>query len=127
MPGDRLLVEIDAEGNSAHWAWRVKKCGNGVLEESLSRETLVSEATTRSGRLLPGTNGHAIDRAPVRSQEAEVDLFILRLMDGSTPLYQVARKTAARFPEHVDFERALARVGNLLEYYGCRTSSEDKT
>jgi protein arginine N-methyltransferase 1 len=126
MPGDRLRVEIEADANSAQWAWRVSRDGRTVQETSVTGEMSYSDQTTRSGQLIPRTNGRFADLVPARSQDADVDLFILRLMDGATPVEKVARQTAARFPAHLSFDSALTRVHSLVEYYGCRMG-RDKT
>ena len=126
LPGDRLRVEIEADANSAQWAWRVSEDGCTVQETSATGEMPYTDQTTRSGQLLPHINGHFVDLVPTRSQDADVDLFILRLMDGVTPVESVARQTAARFPTHLSFDSALARVHSLVEYYGCRMGSDNK-
>ena len=117
--GDQLRVEIQAAANSAHWAWKVAKDGY-MVQEAVSREILHSDQTTLSGQLLPGADGGAIDRAPARSKDAEVDLFILRLMDGATPITEIARQTAAQFSADLDFENARSRVLALCQHYRCQ-------
>jgi len=126
MPGDRLRVEIEADANSAQWAWRVSKDGATVRETSVSGEIPYADQRTRSGQLLPRTNGRFAELVPARSQDADIDLFILQLMDGVTPVESIARQAAARFPTHLSFEGALARVHSLVEYYGCRMGSDNK-
>ena len=126
LPGDRLRVEIEADANSAQWAWRVSEGGCTVQETTVSGQMPYTDQTTRSGQLLPRINGRFVELIPARSQDADVDLFILRLMDGVTPVEGVARQTAARFPTHLSFEGALARVHSLVEYYGCRMASDNK-
>ena len=125
MPGDCLRVEIEADANSAQWAWRVSRDGRTVQETSVTGEMPYSDQTTRLGQLISRTNGRFADLVPVRSQDADVDLFILRLMDGATPVEKVARQTAARFRTHLSFEGALTRVHSLVEYYGCRIGSDN--
>ena len=91
-----------------------------MVQEAVSREILHSDQTTLSGQLLPGADGGAIDRAPARSKDAEVDLFILRLMDGATPITEIARQTAAQFSADLDFENARSRVLALCQHYRCQ-------
>ena len=126
VPGDRLRVEIEADANSAQWAWRVSRDGRTVQETAVTGEMAYSGQTTRSGQLLPRTNGRYLELVPARSQDADVDLFILQLMDGATSVEEVAGQTAARFPAHLSFDSALARAHSLVEYYGCRKGSYNK-
>ena len=72
------------------------------------------------------SNGNSPRLAPSRSHDAEVDLFILRSMDGARSLEAVASQTAARFPTNLSFDSALARAHKVVEYYGCRMGSESK-
>jgi protein arginine N-methyltransferase 1 len=123
--GDQLAVGIAAQDNSAHWQWRVTVNGNGVPKGSSMHKALSSEQTTLSGQLSPADGGWASPHAPARTQEAEVDLFVLRLIDGCNSAEEIARQTAARFPQHFGNVRdAHARVQHLCEYYGCWTSSK---
>jgi predicted RNA methylase len=125
-PGDRLRVEIEADANSAQWAWRVSMDGYTVHESTASSDIPHSDQTTRSGQLLSPTNRRTLELAPMRSQDAAVDFFVLQQMDGARTVEDVARQVAARFPAHLSFDHALARVHNLVEYYGCRMSSDSK-
>ena len=127
VPGDRLRVEIQADANSAQWAWRVSRDGRTLQETTVTGEMAYSGQTTRSGQLLPRTSGRFLELVPARSQDADVDLFVLRLMDGIRTVEDVAYQTVARFPAHLSFDRALARVHNLVEYYGCRMGSDNQS
>jgi hypothetical protein len=76
--------------------------------------------------LLARTDERSLELALTRSQDADIDLTILRLMDGVTPVEEVARQAAAQFPAHLSFDSALARVQHLVEYYGCQMGSDHK-
>ena len=56
MPGDRLRVEIEADANSAQWAWRVSRDGCTVQETSVSGEIPYTDQTTRSGQLFDNSD-----------------------------------------------------------------------
>ena len=58
------------------------------------------------------------DYIPVRTEEAQVDLLVLGLMDGITPLGKIARQAAAQYPAYfTSCERALEYVSKLSEDY----------
>jgi ribosomal protein L11 methyltransferase PrmA/PRMT5 arginine-N-methyltransferase len=56
---------------------------------------------------------------PTLDANGEVDLFILKAMDGSAALEEIARALLARFPDRFKSEKkALTRVADLSEKYG---------
>jgi hypothetical protein len=77
--------------------------------------------------LLPGADWGALDHAPARSKDAEVDLFILRLMDGATPIAEIARQTAAQFPGDFYFKDARSRVQALCQHYRCQGAGDARS
>ena len=113
--GDRLAVQIQANGNSAQWQWQVTS-QSGANGTSSSQNEFVH--TTGNGQLHSSSLGSPSAR-PKRTQNGEVDLFILGLMDGTRSADVIARQTIERFPAHLaSVEQALERVSSLAAYYG---------
>jgi hypothetical protein len=55
---------------------------------------------------------------PLLTKDGQVDLFILRAMDGDTALEQITRALMTRFPGRFESEKkAAARVADLSEKY----------
>jgi protein arginine N-methyltransferase 1 len=122
--GDQLEVGIGAQDNSAHWQWRVTVNGNVLTERGTTQKAHSFEQTTLSGQLSPASDEWTRGHTPTRTEDADVDLFVLRLMDGCASVEEIARQTAVRFPLHLgNLRDAHARVQHLCEYYGCSSSS----
>ena len=124
MAGDHLCLEVSVRDNAEHWEWQV------VVEPSSNGSTH-SQANSRffgnsiSGKLGLPVPPQSPDHKPARTQEAEVDLLILSLMDGSTTLCEIADEAAARFPAYFSsYERALTYATHVSEDYARWTYPE---
>jgi hypothetical protein len=107
--GDQLHVNIQAIANGAHWQWQVS---NGHTENGQSVQS------TLSGQFLEQAYRSNPNRKPVRNIDGEVDLFILRMMDGSTTVEEITRRTIANFSlQFNSFEDAQKHVYGLSELY----------
>jgi len=116
--GDVLKVKIHAKSNAAQWDWQVKLDNNRIQAIRSSNDFHITSQTTLIGQLLPEVDPKILNHTPARSVEAEVDLFILRLMDGNTPIGEIARQTAESFPTHfANIESTQYRVQRVCEYY----------
>ncbi len=61
----------------------------------------------------------AHDRNPILNEEGQIDQFALSLMDGQTPLGEIARRVMEKFPNHFNkWYDALTHAGNLSLKYG---------
>jgi protein arginine N-methyltransferase 1 len=120
--GDHLGVEIQTSSNAAQWQWGVTING-AAGGEATSREVIGSEGSSLAGELLASTNGRSPDYTPTRNEEGDVDLLILQMMDGATPVGEIARQVIARFPtQFTSYERALEYVYDLSDDFGRRNN-----
>jgi protein arginine N-methyltransferase 1 len=115
--GDRLSVEVKVRDNAENWEWRVTV--NGSSNGSSGSQTASWFAgNSLSGRLVSPAHQRSPDYIPVRTEEAQVDLLVLGLMDGATPLGEIARQAAAQYPTYfTSYERALEYASQLSEDY----------
>lgn len=123
--GERLKVwiQVGMDGVECHLQWRVAVAG----ATSNSREARQAEGSTRAGQLLVTAHVPGLDRMPARNTEGEIDLFILQSMDGATPLSEIARQTAARFPARfIGVEDLLEYVQSLAHDYGRPTKERSE-
>ena len=97
--GDRLCVEVQVRDNAEHWDWQVTADGS-TKGGAFSPETTRFAHSSQAGNLKPPANQRSPDYMPVRTEEAEVDLLILQLMDGANPLSEIARRAATKFPAY---------------------------
>lgn len=115
--GDQLIVQIETSDNSAHWQWRVSVYGSDG-EQGRQRQSIQFEQTTRLGDLPLPQRMRSPDYKPCRNLEGEADLLILRLMDGTMPVVEIAQRLRSSFPGRFpSMERALAHVYDLLQDY----------
>lgn len=122
--GDHILVGIKARDNAEHWEWRVVVEGssNGSSRSHAANRFV---GKSKSGKLGSPEHQRSPHHTPVRTEEAEVDLFILSLMDGATPLGDIARQAAAIFPAYfTSYEGALEYAAYLSEDYARWSSPE---
>ena len=114
--GDRVHTRIQASANGAQWHWKVS---NGYTESGQN------DQSTLLGQLLRPADQHNLDNRPARNEHGELDLFILKMMDGSTTVEELTRRTIARFPlQFGNFEEALKQVQLVTEYYGRQANGE---
>ena len=121
--GDRLQVQIQAHGNSAQWQWQATAHNR---ENGTSAGQNGSVHTTGDGQLR-SSSLYSAKIKPLRTQNGEIDLFILSLMDGTRPAAAIARQAVDRFPLHMTgIEQALERVSSLAVYYSRWEGSEQR-
>jgi len=124
--GDRISVEVQARDNAEHWDWQVT-AGGSTKGGSFSPETSRFEQKSQAGKLTPPAQLYSPDYTPQRTEEAEVDLLILQLMDGATPMGGIARQAAAKFPAYfTSYDRALEYTFHLSEDYA-RWATNDRS
>jgi hypothetical protein len=114
--GDKLHVRIQSSTNGAHWQWQI---GYGHTDNGHNGQS------TLSGQLLRPAYRSNPNQKPVRNVDGEVDLFILRMMDGSTTLEEMTRRTIAKFAlQFSGFEDARMHVQTVSEFYGRRVHGD---
>ena len=122
--GDRILAEIRVRENAAHWEWQITVDGSGN-GSSLSQGGSRFVGKTLFGRLTSPVHQQSPDFMPVRTEEAEVDLLILSLMDGATPLGEIASRVVAKYPLYfTNYDGALEYAAQIAEDYARWTSPE---
>ena len=117
--GERVRIALSASltGEDYLWQWRTEVYGAGGGTEPRRRW----HQSTFHGGSLSGERlkRRGADHLPRLSPEGESDRFILDLIDGRTPLGEIARRAAERFPDRfVRWEEALGRAGELAERFG---------
>jgi protein arginine N-methyltransferase 1 len=130
--GDRLWVQIQTRHHAAHWQWQVGRgsadggMGDGATnEQGTFGEAIRTHQETLSGELRAPDPMFTLGHMPRRTEEAEVDLFILDAMDGVTMVEEIARQTTARFPTQFSTTAsALEHIYDLTEAY-CRWENAD--
>jgi len=117
--GDQLHVQIQSSANGARWDWRVS---NGQMAG------FEGVQTTHLGQLLPQANQRELKGKPVRNMEGEIDLFILNMMDGSTTVEEITKRTMTRFPlQFSAFNDALVQVQQAAIYYSHGANGQSPT
>jgi len=114
--GDQLHAQVDATADGAIWRWRLHHHRPG-----LHRPLATLDQSSFAGTLLSPTElrKRAAHHTPTLTEDGEVDLLILRAMDGRRPLHEIARRVAERYPDRFPTEaQALERVRELSQRYG---------
>lgn len=115
--GDLIHIRIRASDNAEQWEWQIKVNGssNG---SSIAPEGDHFVGKSLAGRLRSLVHARSPVHMPVRSEDAAVDLLILNLMDGVTPLGEIARRLVAEHPSNFsNYEGALEYATQLAEDY----------
>ncbi len=115
--GDVVSAELRADlvGQDYVWRWSTQ------VHDATGRRTADFRQSSFAGEPLEASllRKCAADFVPVRGEEAEIDRVVLELMDGATPLREIARRLAERFPARFPrWADALTRAGILSEKYG---------
>ena len=115
---DRVTLELKGNlvGNTYIWQWHTKffAAGNTRLPATEFRQSTFDSSKPNLEQLRK----RAAHYIPTTSGEAKVDRLVLNLMDGKTPLEDIARALAKEFPEQYrTWQQALSRVGDLAEKY----------
>ncbi len=119
VTGDTVSVEISANlvGGDYIWGWNTFVLSQGKKEnikadfkQSAFYGMVLSQATLRK---------IAHNHNPILNEEGQIDQFALSLMDGHTPLGEIASRVMEKFPKHfAKWYDALTHVGNLSLKYG---------
>jgi len=115
--GDRCHVALHADlvGEDYVWRWetRIEAAAGG-------RRAAFRQSTFHGTGFAPeGLRRSAAAHVPVLDAEGEIARFVLACVDGRRALGDVARETAARFPERfADWRAALPAVAALARRYG---------
>jgi precorrin-6B methylase 2 len=121
--GEHLLVQVQTSYNAAHWQWQVRRVGAGDGAAPATQDRLFQG--TRSGELRAPDQVFSPGHMPARTEEAEVDLFILNAMDGVAMVEEIAREVTTRFPTQFStIESARDHIYDLTEAY-CRWQTVD--
>jgi protein arginine N-methyltransferase 1 len=117
-PGDRVRVLLQANlvGEDYIWRWNTQ-----VLDQGRSGK-LKSHFEQSTFHALPLSAAQLHKQAatykPMRNEDGELDLLILSMMDGETPLDEIARCIQAQFPIRFPCSKdALGKVAELAVTY----------
>jgi len=117
LAGDHLNVEVQVRENAEHWDWQITK-GDTNNGDGYNQEIIRFEHRSEAGKLTQSAQQRFPDFIPQRTEEAEIDLMILQMMDGVTLIGDIARYAVARFPAHFsNYDRALEYVLHFSEDY----------
>ncbi len=94
--GEEIEVDLHADPVSGDyvWRWDTKIAARKGRPEKHFRQSTFLGAQFTSETL----RRHAADHVPVLSESGLAERWILQAMDGSTPLQEIARAAAERFP-----------------------------
>lgn len=94
--GEEIEVDLHADPVSGDyvWRWETKIAAHKGRPEKVFRQSTFLGAQFTSETL----RRHALDHVPVLSEAGLAERWILQTMDGSTPLQEIAREAAKRFP-----------------------------
>lgn len=114
IAGEALSLSLAARlvGDEYVWQWVTVVGGAGGRER-------FSQSSFYGTPLTPRTLAvAAAQHVPVLTSEGRIDHATLTMMDGETPLVEIARRLRERFPEAFDSERAaLDRTAALARRY----------
>jgi protein arginine N-methyltransferase 1 len=115
--GDRIVVKLDARlrGDDYIWSWSTTIRRAAELDKTVEFRQSTFFSGPSSGADL---QKHAPTYVPSLTQVGQIDVAVLRLMDGKASVEQIARCLTARFPGHfASHDRAVAHVAELAERY----------
>ena len=116
-PGDQVTMAIEARlvDDEYVWRWstRITADGDGETKAAFEQSTVKSNPVPLSRLRRREADHHA-----TLGEDGDIDRLALSLMDGATPLSDIARRVADRFPERfATTDDALRRVAQLSEKY----------
>jgi protein arginine N-methyltransferase 1 len=117
-PGDRVGIRLQAKlvGEDYIWRWdtQVRDQGDSGKIKSHFEQSTFHALPLSVVQLQKGAAAYK----PTRNEEGENHLLILSMMDGGTPLGEIARRIQAQFPTHFPcWQDALAKVAELSATY----------
>jgi protein arginine N-methyltransferase 1 len=114
--GEEIEVALHADPVSGDYVWRWDAkipAHKGRPEKNFQQSTFLGAQFTSET-----LRRHALDHVPVLSPSGLVERWILQAMDGSTPLQEIARVAAERFPDVFRVQDdAFRRVSALAEKF----------
>lgn len=117
--GDIVAVTLHANlvGEDYLWRWdsRVLDQGDPARVKARFEQSNFFGVPLPPGHLRKRSESHT----PALSEDGQVDAFVLALMDGKTPLGDIARELGTRFPDRFPtWQEALNKAGDLSVRYG---------
>jgi protein arginine N-methyltransferase 1 len=117
-PGDTVSVRLQAKLVGADYIWRWSTRVASENEPGLIKADYEQSTFYESPKSPATLRRRAASHIPTVSEEGQIDRHILMLMDGNTPLNDIAAEVVKcfrhRFP---DRHSALTRVGELSQRY----------
>jgi protein arginine N-methyltransferase 1 len=117
--GDTVSASLRADlvGKDYVWRWDSRVTGPGSPGPVKAD---FKQSTFFGAPLSPATlRRRAAEYVPALDEDGQLDRLILTLMDGATPLGEIARRVADRFPDRFPrWQDALTRAGDLAQRYG---------
>jgi SAM-dependent methyltransferase len=115
--GDRIVIDLAANlvGDDYVWRWHTRVFAGDTedIKADFKQSTLFG--TPLSAEQL---RKRAADFVPSLSEDGQIHALILQLMDGHTPLEEIAALVAERFPMELgDPEKALGKVGEVSQRF----------
>ena len=116
--GQNVCVELEAKllENDYLWRWTTQIRSPEMAGETVAR----FEQSQMQGAVLSLTKLHktASDYVPQLSADGLIHRRALELMDGKSPLEEIARRLTAEFPERfARWQMALSFAGNVSKEY----------
>ena len=111
-----LRMRADLVGGDYVWSWEttVSESGGAGRVKAGFRQSTLTSALLSPERLRKQSSVFV----PALGEEGELDLFVLGLMDGGTPLEGIARRLAERAPSRFkSWHEALTRAGAMSLKY----------
>jgi protein arginine N-methyltransferase 1 len=114
--GDRIEVNLQANliGDDYVWNWNTR-----IRSGIASPKADFRQSTFYGAPLAPSQfTRHEAGYIPTMNEAAEIDRLCLQLIDGSTPLGDIARHLASRYPEQFPrWDAALPYVAQFWQRY----------
>jgi protein arginine N-methyltransferase 1 len=115
--GDQVEVELRADliDGDYVWRWSTRVMAASGAARAVFRQSTFYGAPVSPGKLKRREAGFI----PQPSQDVETDRLVLFMMDGRTPLHEIALALFKRFPKRFPSRQdALTRVADMAERYG---------
>jgi protein arginine N-methyltransferase 1 len=114
--GQEIEVDLHADpvGGDYIWRWDTKFLAYKDQPERIFRQSTLQGAQFTADRLRK----RAADYVPLTSESGQAERWLLEAMDGSTPLQEIAKTAAERFPKvFLRQDDAFLRVSWLAERF----------
>lgn len=118
IEGDRVTIKLQANlvADDYIWRWETRVVSQNDPDRCKAE---FRQSTFFSQPVSPTVvRKKADNHTPSLKEEGKADRLVLDLMDGKTPLSEIAHRLAAQFPgQFPDWQHALAHVGHLSQKY----------